>query len=88
MRPASLFEIQGYREASTPFAEREPIVPGGTRQLREGVGVGETRGDKVSGGRSSERWWITAGEQVAPRGVRARCEGKTLKGGSQELAVA
>jgi hypothetical protein len=32
------------------FEEREPIVLGGTRQLRESVGVGETGGDKVSSG--------------------------------------
>ena len=30
------------------FVERELIVVGGTRQLRESVGVGETGGDKVS----------------------------------------
>jgi hypothetical protein len=46
---ASLFEIQGNREASTLFAERDPIVSGGTGQLRESVGVGETDGDKSLG---------------------------------------
>jgi hypothetical protein len=31
------------------FAQREPIGLGGTRRLRESVGVGETAADKVSG---------------------------------------
>jgi hypothetical protein len=51
-RPLSLFGIQGNREASTLFAEREPIVLGGTRLLRESVDVGETEGNKVSRGGS------------------------------------
>jgi hypothetical protein len=39
---------QGDREAGSALVEREPIVGGGTRQLRPcGVGVRETAGDKV-----------------------------------------
>jgi len=52
------------------------------------VGVGETGGDKILEGGSSERRWMTAGEHAAPRGVRDLCEEKALAGGSQELAVA
>jgi hypothetical protein len=36
------------------------------------------------GGNVIARRWMTAREHVAPRGVRDSCEGKTLKGESQE----
>jgi hypothetical protein len=45
-----LQEIQDNREASNLFVERESIVGGGTRQLRESVDVGEASDNKISGG--------------------------------------
>jgi hypothetical protein len=44
-----------------------------------GVGVGEIRA-KAHEWRVSLRWWITARELAASRGVRDFCEGNTLKG--------
>jgi hypothetical protein len=44
------------------------------------VEVGETGDDKAPGTRP-KRQWITAREQVAPRGVRDSCEGKALEEG-------
>jgi hypothetical protein len=66
--------------------KREPIVSGGSRQLRESVGVGETRGNKTAVVRHA-RGWITARELVALRGARGPCEGKALKEGSGMVAA-
>jgi hypothetical protein len=64
--------------------EREPIVAGGTRQLRASAGVGETGGDKTAVIGVTARRWMTAREQVASRGDHDLCEGKALKGEAQE----
>jgi hypothetical protein len=68
--------------------EREPIVAGGTRQLRLKAWESAKLVVKDPGRRVSARRWITAGEQVAPRGARDSCEGKTLKGGIPGTAAA
>jgi hypothetical protein len=66
----------------------KPIAAGGTRQLRESVGVGETGGEKAAEERRPARRWMTAREPVASRGVHDRCEGKALKGGSPGTVAA
>lgn len=52
MRPLRCSRPRATGKRSFLFVEREPIVFGGTRQLRESVGVGETGSDKVSNGGS------------------------------------
>jgi len=63
------------------FVERALIAAGGARQLRESVGVGETRGDKADERYTQARRWITAGEPSGlERGARSlrgeRSEGR------------
>ena len=50
--------------------KRELIVAGGTRQLRESVGVGETRGDKAKAVRHG-RWVDNCREAGWRREARA-----------------
>lgn len=61
------------------MAERELIVGRGSRLLRQGAGVGERFGDKAKAVQLGRRVDNCKGA-VAPRGVRAFREGKTLKG--------
>lgn len=56
--------------------ERELIVVGGIRQLRESVGVDETDGNKIQGATSCRLVDNHKGANVAPRGVRDSCEGE------------
>lgn len=63
----------------TGLAEREFIVGRGSWQLRLGVDVGETNGDKARVARIGRRVDNCTGA-AALREVRAFREGKTLKG--------
>jgi hypothetical protein len=61
-------------------SEREPIVVRGNRQLRESVGVVETRGNKVLIRTSPHAGGELQGSKGASKGVPAFREGNTLKG--------
>jgi hypothetical protein len=50
-----LLESRTTGKRALGHAERKFIVAGGTRQLRESVGVGETRGDKAKAVRHGRR---------------------------------
>jgi len=59
--------------------KRESIVVRGTRQLRESVGVGETDGDKVSGGAYQHAGGWPQGSCGPREGRTTFREGKALK---------
>jgi hypothetical protein len=82
-RAALPFEARSDREAGAPRekgAHSRRGKPGDCARAWESA---ETGGERSRAVRSARRW-MTAGEQMAPRGVHDLCEGKALKGGTQE----
>jgi hypothetical protein len=64
--------------------KRELIVGGGSQATTPSAWESaETGGERSRVVRSARRW-MTAREQVASGEVHDRCEGKALKGGTQE----
>jgi hypothetical protein len=69
------FVAQGDRDPASA-GEREPIVAGGTRRLRGGAGVGETRGDTARAVRFSTSVENDKGAGGPREGFAIRTKGK------------
>jgi hypothetical protein len=78
-----LFEPRVTGKRVFGHVERELIVAGGTRQLRESVGVGETSGDKARAVRHG-RWVDNCRGARGAERRRQSLRGESSEGRSQE----